>query len=54
MIYENLKGTDFSFQFLGINLKFDDLLILFILYLLYTEKAQNSPLFIVLFLLLLN
>ncbi len=26
MIRENLKGTEFSLQFLGINLKFDDLL----------------------------
>lgn len=54
MIRENLKGTEFSLQFLGINLKFDDLLILLILYLLYTAKVQDSSLFIILFLLLLT
>ena len=54
MISENLKGTDFYIQLLGINLRFDDLLILLILYFLYTEKVQNTPLFIVLFLLLMN
>ena len=54
MIRENLKGTEFSLQFLGINLKFDDLLILLILYFLYTEKVQDTSLFVVLFLLLLT
>lgn len=54
MIRENLKGTEFSLQLLGINLKFDDLLILLILYFLYTEKVQDTSLFVVLFLLLLS
>ena len=54
MIRENLKETEFSLQFLGINLKFDDLLILLILYFLYTEKVQDTSLFVVLFLLLLS
>lgn len=54
MILENLKGTEFGIQFLGIKLKFDDLLILGILYILYTEQIENQFLFVILILLLLT
>ena len=54
MIYQNIKETEFNIQFLGINFKFDDILILFILYILYSEQAQNNPLFIILLLLFLT
>lgn len=52
MILENIKETDFKFQFLGLNLKFDDILIIFILYTLYLEHVENNLLFGILFLLL--
>lgn len=52
MIFENIKETEFKIQLLGINLKFDDILILFILYILYLEHSENNFLFIILFMLL--
>lgn len=54
MIFQNIKETEFNIQFLGINFKFDDILILFVLYILYIEQAENSSLFVILFLLLLT
>lgn len=54
MILENLKETEFGIQFLGIRLRFDDLLILGVLYLLYIEQVENQFLFIILILLLLS
>lgn len=54
MILENLKETEFNIQFLGIRLRFDDLLILCILYILYTEHIENQFLYIILILLLLS
>lgn len=54
MISENAKETKFSLQFLNIKLKLDDLLILFILYILYNEGLENQPLFIILILLFLS
>lgn len=54
MIFNNKKETDFSIQFLNFNLKFDDILILFFLYSLYTEHEENNPIFIILLLLLLG
>ena len=54
MIFENEKETEFKIQLLGINLKFDDILILFILYILYIEHMDNSFLFIILFMLLIT
>ena len=51
MISENAKETEFSLQFLNIKLKLDDLLILFILYVLYSEGIENQLLFIILILL---
>jgi len=54
MIFHNEKEADFNIQLLGINLKFDDLLILLILYILYSQRVENSSLFIILFLLLVT
>lgn len=54
MMLENIKGTEFKLQFLGINLKFDDILILFILYILYIEHKENNFLFIILFMLFIT
>ena len=54
MIFQNKKETELNFQFLGIQLKFDDLLILFVLYILYSEHMENNPLFFILFLLLVS
>jgi hypothetical protein len=54
MIYDNKKETELKLQFLGINFNFDDILILFVLYLLYSENVQNNFLFIILFLLLVS
>jgi len=54
MIFQNEKETEFRIQLLGINLKFDDILILFILYILYSEHMNNSFLFIILFMLLVT
>ena len=54
MIFQNKKETEFSLQLLGINLKFDDILILFVLYILYSEHMENNLLFIILFMLLMS
>ena len=54
MMFENAKETEFIIQFLGINLKFDDILILFILYILYSEHMENNFLFIILFMLFIT
>lgn len=54
MIFQNTKETEFNIQFLGFNFKFDDILILFILYILYSEQLENSSLFIILFLLFIS
>ena len=54
MIFQNKKETEFGIQLLGINLKFDDFLILFVLYILYNEHTENNLLFIILFMLLLS
>ena len=51
MINKNEKETEFIFQFLGKKLKFDDIIILFILYILYIGNLQNSSLFYILILL---
>ena len=54
MIFLNEKETEFKLQFLGITLKFDDIIILSILYILYTEHNDNNFLFIILFMLLIS
>ena len=54
MIFQNKKETEFNLQLLGINLKFDDILILLILYILYSQGIENNSLFIILFLLLVS
>ena len=54
MMLENIKETEFKLQFLGINLKFDDILILFLLYILYIEHSENNFLFIILFMLFIS
>ena len=54
MIFLNEKEADFRIQLLGINFKFDDILILFILYILYLEHIDNNFLFIILFMLLMS
>ena len=48
----NLKETEIDFPFLDMHLKFDDILLFFVLYLLYKEHTENSSLFMILFLLL--
>ena len=54
MIFQNEKETEFKIQLLGITFKFDDILILFVLYILYNEHFDNSFLFIILFMLLFS
>ena len=54
MIFQNEKEAEFDIQLLGINLKFDDILILFIIYILYIEHINNNFLFIILFMLLVS
>ena len=54
MIFQNEKETEFEIQLLGINFKFDDILILFLLYILYNEHTENKLLFIILFILLVS
>lgn len=54
MIFQNEKEAEFNIQLLGKNFKFDDILILFILYILYSEHIENNFLFIILFLLLVS
>ena len=50
----NEKEAEFKLQLLGINLKFDDILILLVLYILYSQGVENNSLFIILFLLLVT
>jgi len=50
----NKKEAEFNLQLLGITLKFDDILILLILYILYSQGIENNNLFIILFLLLVS
>lgn len=54
MIFQNEKETGFSLQLLGINLNFDDILILIVLYILYSEHMENNFVFIILFMLLFS
>ena len=54
MFDNNKKETDTLFQCLGFNIKIDDLIIMFFLYTLYSERLENSSLFVVLLLLLLT
>ena len=54
MISQNEKEAEFKLQLLGIKLKFYDILILLILYILYSQGAENNSLFIILFLLLVT
>ena len=54
MIFQNKKETEFGIQLLGINFKFDDILILFVLYIIYSEHMENNLLFIILFMLLMS
>ena len=54
MIFQNKKETEFNLQLLGINLKFDDILILFVLYILYIEHIENNLLFIILLMLFMS
>lgn len=54
MIFQNKKETEFNLQLLGIDLKFDDILILFVLYILYSEHMENNLLFIILFMLFMS
>ena len=54
MFDNNKKETDTLFQFLGFNIKIDDLIIMFLLYTLYSERLENLSLFVVLLLLLLT
>lgn len=50
----NEKEAEFNIPLLGINLKFDDILILLILYILYNQGIEDNSLFIILFLLLVS
>ena len=54
MFDNNKKETDTLFQFLGFNIKIDYLIIMFFVYTLYSERLENSSLFVVLLLLLLT
>ena len=54
IIFPNEKEAEFKLQLLGINLNFDDILILLILYILYSQRVENNALFIILFLLLVS
>ena len=48
------KEDDCLFEIFGIKLFFDDILLLCLLYFLYTENVKDEGLFIVLFLLLIS
>lgn len=50
----NLESSESFFEIFGIKLYFDDLLIICILFFLYTEKIKNEELFICLILLLIT
>ena len=54
MIIKNEKEAEFRIPLHGITLKFDDILILLILYILYSQGVENNSLFIILFLLLVT
>ena len=54
MITEFKKETEFLFQFLGINFNLDDIIIISILFILYSEKMQNTYIFITLAILLVS
>ena len=54
MIFQNEKEAEFKLQLLGMNLSFDDILILLILYILYNQGVENNSLFVILFLLLVS
>ena len=49
-----LGDADFCFQFFGIDLHFDDILLICLLIFLYNEEVQDQLLFIALILLLLS
>ena len=51
---EDSKNDESSFEIFGFKLYFDDILIICLLYFLYTEKVQDTELFICLILLLLS
>lgn len=51
---EKVKQSESLFEIFGINIYFDDLLIICILFFLYKEGIQDEYLFIALILLLLN
>ena len=51
---EDNETSEAFFEILGLKLFFDDVLILCIIYFLYTEKTKNEELFICLILLLLS
>lgn len=48
------ENNDFCFSFFGIDLHFDDILLICLLIFLYNEKVQDQFLFIALILLLLS
>lgn len=50
----NEKEAEFRIPLLGVNLKFDDVLILLVLYILYSQGVENNYLFMILFLLLVT
>ena len=54
MIIQNEKEAEFRIPLLGVNLKFDDVLILLVLYILYSQGVENNYLFMILFLLLVT
>ena len=51
---EFLESSESFFDFFGIKLYFDDILIICILFFLYTEGIQNTELFMCLILLLIT
>ncbi len=53
-VSEGNETSEAFFEIFGLKLFFDDVLILCILYFLYTEKIKNEELFICLILLLLS
>lgn len=52
--HKNSKKNDYLLNILGIKLDFDDILILGILFFLYTQNIDDKLLYIILFMLLLN
>ena len=57
-IKENIKNTDYNdeplFQLFGINLYFDDILLICLIFFLYQEGVKDESLFIALIMLLLS